>query len=112
MQEEIYMFDAWLAVFAFSGQIFFDFAGYSLCAIGIALCLGFSIPNNFKCPYAAMGFSDFWRRWHVSLSEWLRDYLYIPLGGNRQGKTRTKINLMLTMLLGGLGGESMELIFW
>ena len=113
MQEEIYMFDAWLAVFAFSGQIFFDFAGYSLCAIGIALCLGFSIPNNFKCPYAAMGFSDFWRRWHVSLSEWLRDYLYIPLGGNRQGKTRTKINLMLTMLLGGLWhGANWRFVAW
>ena len=91
-----------LGVLAFSGQIFFDFAGYSLCAIGIALCLGFSIPNNFKSPYAAIVFSNFWQRWHISLSGWLRDYLYIPLGGNRKGPRRTYINLMLTMLLGGL----------
>ena len=67
-------FDAWLGVLTFSGQIFFDFAGYSLCAIGIAMCLGFSIPNNFKSPYAAIGFSNFWQRWHISLSGWLRDY--------------------------------------
>tara|TARA_B100000676_G_scaffold29090_1_gene27108 strand:+ start:4588 stop:6009 length:1422 start_codon:yes stop_codon:yes gene_type:complete len=105
--------DAWLGVFAFSAQIFFDFAGYSMCAIGIALCLGFSIPNNFKSPYAAIGFSDFWKRWHISLSEWLRDYLYIPLGGNRKGLRRTYINLMLTMLLGGLWhGASWRFVLW
>jgi D-alanyl-lipoteichoic acid acyltransferase DltB (MBOAT superfamily) len=68
--------DAWLGTLAFSGQIFCDFAGYSTTAIGIALCLGFSLPNNFQFPYAAIGFSDFWRRWHISLSSWLRDYLY------------------------------------
>jgi len=105
--------DAWLGVLAFSAQIFFDFAGYSMCAIGIALCLGFSIPNNFKSPYAAVGFSDFWKRWHISLSEWLRDYLYIPLGGNRKGRRRTYINLMLTMLLGGLWhGASWRFLIW
>ena len=106
-------FDAWLGVLAFSGQIFFDFAGYSLCAIGIAMCLGFSIPNNFKSPYAAIGFSNFWQRWHISLSGWLRDYLYIPLGGNRNGPRRTYVNLMLTMLLGGLWhGADWRFLVW
>lgn len=105
--------DAWLGVLAFSAQIFFDFAGYSTCAIGIALCLGFSLPENFRYPYAAIGFSDFWRRWHVTLSTWLRDYLYIPLGGNRKGELRTFINLMITMLLGGLWhGASWTFVAW
>ena len=89
-----------MGVLAFSGQIFFDFAGYSSCAIGAALCLGFVLPQNFLFPYAAVGFTDFWRRWHITLSSWLRDYLYIPLGGNRLGKYRTYFNLMVTMLLG------------
>jgi alginate O-acetyltransferase complex protein AlgI len=70
--------DSWLGVIAFAGQIFFDFAGYSSCAIGAALCLGFHLKDNFRFPYAAIGFSDFWRRWHISLSTFLRDYLYIP----------------------------------
>lgn len=105
--------DAWAAMLAFSGQIFFDFAGYSMCAIGIAMSLGFSLPDNFRCPYAAIGFSDFWQRWHISLSGWLRDYLYIPLGGNRQGARRTQINLMLTMLLGGLWhGAAWRFVVW
>ena len=105
--------DAWLGVLAFSGQIFFDFAGYSTCAIGASLCFGFSLPDNFRCPYAAVGFSDFWRRWHMSLSTWLRDYLYIPLGGNRKGRIRTDLNLMLTMLLGGLWhGASWTFVVW
>ena len=95
--------DAWMGVLAFSGQIFFDFAGYSTCAIGTALCLGFVLPENFLFPYAAIGFSDFWRRWHITLSSWLRDYLYIPLGGNRKGKFRMHFNLTITMLLGGFG---------
>lgn len=104
---------AWVGSMAFTGQIFFDFAGYSTCAIGIALCLGFELPQNFKYPYAAIGFSDFWRRWHISLSTWLRDYLYISLGGNKQGKIRTYLNLMLTMLLGGLWhGASWTYIAW
>ncbi len=105
--------DAWLGTLAFSGQIFSDFAGYSTTAIGVALCLGFSLPTNFRFPYAAIGFSDFWRRWHISLSSWLRDYLYIPLGGNRKGPIRTYINLALTMLLGGLWhGASWNFVVW
>ena len=105
--------DAWTGTFAFAGQIFCDFAGYSTCAIGVALCLGFSMPDNFRLPYAAIGFSDFWKRWHISLSSWLRDYLYIPLGGNRKGRVRTYVNLMLTMLLGGLWhGASWTFVVW
>jgi len=105
--------DAWVGTLAFSGQIFFDFAGYSACAIGAALCLGFILPENFRCPYASLGFSDFWRRWHISLSTWLRDYLYISLGGNRRGVTRTYVNLALTMLLGGLWhGASWNFVIW
>ena len=107
------LLDAWLGTLAFSGQIFSDFAGYSTTAIGVALCLGFSLPNNFRFPYAAIGFSDFWRRWHISLSTWLRDYLYIPLGGNRKGPVRTYANLMTTMLLGGLWhGASWTFVVW
>jgi alginate O-acetyltransferase complex protein AlgI len=105
--------DAWLGTLAFSGQIFCDFAGYSTIAIGAALCLGFALPDNFNMPYAAIGFSDFWRRWHISLSTWLRDYLYIPLGGNRGTEARTYANLMLTMLLGGLWhGASWTFVVW
>ena len=104
---------AWCGTLAFSGQIFCDFAGYSTCAIGAAMCLGFKIPDNFRFPYAAIGFSDFWRRWHISLSSWLRDYLYIPLGGNRGGPVRTNLNLMTTMLLGGLWhGASWTFVAW
>ncbi len=105
--------DAWTGVLAFSGQIFFDFAGYSTCAIGVAMCLGFVLPQNFNYPYAAIGFSDFWRRWHITLSAWLRDYLYIPLGGNKNGKIKTYINLMLTMLIGGLWhGANWTFVVW
>ena len=105
--------DAWLGTLAFSGQIFCDFAGYSTIAIGTALCLGFALPENFRMPYAAIGFSDFWRRWHISLSTWLRDYLYIPLGGSRGTESRTYVNLMLTMLLGGLWhGASWTFVAW
>ncbi len=104
---------AWVGTIAFSSQIFFDFSGYSTCAIGAALCLGFSIPDNFRAPYASVGFSDFWRRWHISLSTWLRDYLYISLGGNRGGRFRTNVNLMVTMLLGGLWhGASWRFVVW
>ncbi|HSN16652.1 MAG TPA: MBOAT family O-acyltransferase [Gammaproteobacteria bacterium] len=103
----------WAALFGFSGQIYFDFAGYSLCAIGLALCFGFEFPDNFRQPYAARSFSDFWRRWHITLSTWLRDYLYIPLGGNRHGETRTYLNLVLTMLIGGLWhGASWMFVLW
>jgi alginate O-acetyltransferase complex protein AlgI len=105
--------DAWSGTLAFSGQIFFDFAGYSTCAIGIALLLGIILPDNFNYPYASLGFSDLWKRWHISLSSWLRDYLYIPLGGNRMGITRMYVALMLTMLLGGLWhGAAWTFIVW
>ncbi len=111
--ESLHWTDAWLGTLAFSGQIFCDFAGYSTTAIGASLALGFSLPENFRYPYAAVGFSDFWRRWHISLSTWLRDYLYVPLGGNRMGNARTYINLMLTMLLGGLWhGASWTFVVW
>jgi len=106
-------YDTWIGTVAFAGQILFDFSGYSHCAIGIAMCFGFILPDNFRCPYAACGFSDFWRRWHISLSSWLRDYLYIPLGGNRKGTIRTISNLMMTMLLGGLWhGASWRFLAW
>jgi alginate O-acetyltransferase complex protein AlgI len=105
--------DAWTATLAFSGQIFCDFAGYSTTAIGAAMCLGFAMPDNFRFPYAAVGFSDFWRRWHITLSSWLRDYLYIPLGGNRHGERRTYAALMATMLLGGLWhGANWTFVVW
>jgi alginate O-acetyltransferase complex protein AlgI len=105
--------DAWVATLAFSGQIFCDFAGYSTTAIGVAMALGFAMPDNFRFPYAAVGFSDFWRRWHITLSSWLRDYLYIPLGGNRHGPARTYTALMGTMLLGGLWhGAAWTFVVW
>jgi len=105
--------DSWLGVMAFAGQIFFDFAGYSTCAIGAALCLGFHLKDNFRFPYAAIGFSDFWRRWHISLSTFLRDYLYIPLGGNRRGASRAMMNLVIVMFLGGLWhGAAWTFVVW
>jgi alginate O-acetyltransferase complex protein AlgI len=112
-KEPLPFLDAWLGTLAFAGQIFCDFAGYSTTAIGAGLALGFSLPTNFRFPYAAIGFSDFWRRWHISLSTWLRDYLYIPLGGNRKGRLRTYVNLMLTMLIGGLWhGANWTFVAW
>ena len=105
--------DAWAGVMAFAGQIFFDFAGYSTCAIGAALCLGFHLKDNFRFPYAAIGFSDFWRRWHISLSTFLRDFLYIPLGGNRSGPARAAVNLMIVMFIGGLWhGAAWTFVAW
>lgn len=105
--------DAWTGTIAFSGQIFFDFAGYSTCAIGIALMLGIVLPDNFRYPYASLGFSDLWKRWHITLSSWLKDYLYIPLGGNRHGITRMYVALMVTMLLGGLWhGAAWTFVVW
>lgn len=104
---------AWVATAAFTGQIFCDFAGYSTCAIGAAWALGFRLPVNFRNPYAAIGFSDFWQRWHISLSTWLRDYLYISLGGNRGSRILTYRNLMLTMLIGGLWhGAAWNFVIW
>jgi D-alanyl-lipoteichoic acid acyltransferase DltB (MBOAT superfamily) len=102
-----------IGVVFYAFQIYGDFAGYSLIAIGLARVMGFHFNVNFNRPYLATSFSDFWQRWHISLSSWLRDYLYIPLGGNRKGSTRTKINLMLTMLLGGLWhGAAWTFVAW
>lgn len=102
-----------LGVYAFAFQIYGDFSGYSSMAQGISKWLGISLSWNFKHPYFAKTPSDFWQRWHISLSAWLRDYLYIPLGGNRKGPNRTYVNLMLTMLLGGLWhGAAWTFIFW
>ena len=101
------------AVYGYALQIYCDFSGYSDMAIGIALLLGFHFPLNFDSPYQSRNISEFWRRWHISLSTWLRDYLYISLGGNRQSKWRTYINQMLTMVLGGLWhGASWRFIIW
>ncbi len=105
--------DSWAGVLAFAGQIFFDFAGYSLCAIGAALTLGFHLKDNFRFPYAAIGFSDFWRRWHISLSTFLRDYLYIPLGGNQVRPVRAALNLVIVMFIGGLWhGAAWTFVVW
>ena len=105
--------DAWLGNIAFALQIFFDFAGYSAMAIGLARIMGFHYPENFRDPYLAISIQDFWRRWHISLSSWLRDYLYISLGGNRGGTVRTYINLILTMAIGGLWhGASWAFLLW
>ena len=105
--------DAWLGLVAFTVQIYFDFSAYSDMAIGLALLFGFSLPVNFNAPYTACSISDFWRRWHITLSEFLRDYLYIPLGGNRFGAVRLYMALMLTMLLGGLWhGAAWTFVAW
>lgn len=103
----------WLAIGAYSIQIFCDFSGYTDMAMGLGKMLGFSLPQNFNLPYTAQSITEFWNRWHISLSTWLRDYLYIPLGGNRKGTIRTYINLMITMLLGGLWhGASWNFVLW
>ena len=105
--------DAWLGALCYTFQIYFDFSGYSDMAIGLALMLGFRYPINFDRPYLSTSITEFWRRWHISLSSWLRDYLYIPLGGNRKGHFRTYANLALTMLLGGLWhGANWTFIVW
>lgn len=107
------MSDAWIGAVAYSIQLFFDFAGYSEMAVGLALMMGFRFIENFNNPYTSTSITDFWRRWHISLSTWLRDYLYIPLGGSRKGPIRTYINLFLTMLLGGLWhGANWTFILW
>ncbi len=101
------------AFYAFAGQIYCDFSGYTDMAIGLALLLGYQLPQNFNRPYLALSLRDFWRRWHMTLSRWLRDYLYIPLGGNRGGRLRTYRNLMITMLLGGLWhGAAWTFLLW
>jgi alginate O-acetyltransferase complex protein AlgI len=103
----------WMGTLAYALQIYCDFSGYSDMAIGTAKMIGYDLPRNFRMPYLAGDVSEFWRRWHITLSSWLRDYLYIPLGGNRRGRARTYLNLMLTMLLGGLWhGASWNFVLW
>ena len=105
--------DTMLGVYGYALQIYCDFSAYSDIAIGVALLLGFRFPDNFRAPYFATTFQDFWRRWHISLSTWLRDYLYIPLGGSRCGRARTSCNLMITFLLGGLWhGAAWRFVVW
>ena len=110
------LYSAGTLVFAavcYSAQIFCDFHGYTLMAIGLALALGISLPENFRMPYIASSLTDFWRRWHISLSSWLRDYLYIPMGGSRRGRVRNYFNLFLTMAIGGLWhGASWNFLIW
>jgi alginate O-acetyltransferase complex protein AlgI len=104
---------AWAAAFGYTLQLYYDFSGYSDMAVGLGWLFGIRIPQNFNAPYRAVDPADFWRRWHISLSTWLRDYLYIPLGGNRRGHARTYVNLLVTMLLGGLWhGASWTLVAW
>jgi alginate O-acetyltransferase complex protein AlgI len=106
-------FENLLAIYGYGLQIYCDFSGYTDIAIGVALILGFRLPVNFNSPYKAASISDFWKRWHISLSQWLRDYLYISMGGNKKGNIRTYFNLMVTMLLGGLWhGASLKFIIW
>ncbi len=106
-------FDAWYGAVAYAFQIYFDFSGYSDMAIGLGLMLGFVFAKNFDSPYLSKSITEFWRRWHLSLSTWLRDYLYIPLGGNRKGSVRTYINLAAIMLIGGLWhGASWNFLLW
>ncbi len=105
--------DAWVGVIAYAFQIYFDFSGYSDMALGLARMFGFIIPKNFATPYLSESITEFWRRWHISLSTWLRDYLYVPLGGNRSGSRRTYINLGLVMLIGGLWhGANWTFVCW
>jgi alginate O-acetyltransferase complex protein AlgI len=105
--------DRWLLVFLYSYQIYADFFGYSAIAIGLALLFGYRLPINFNLPYTSTSFSEFWTRWHMSLSSWLRTYLYIPLGGNRHGRFRTYLNLMIVMGLGGLWhGAGLSYLMW
>jgi alginate O-acetyltransferase complex protein AlgI len=105
--------DVWMAAYAYTAQIYCDFSGYTDIAIGLALLMGYVFPQNFLSPYRSLGFRDFWRRWHMTLSRFLRDFLYIPLGGNRKGKWKTYRNLFLTMLLGGLWhGAAWTFVLW
>ena len=104
---------AWLYMLCYSLQIYFDFMGYSVMAVGMGRMLGFSFPRNFNHPYAASSVTDFWRRWHITLSGWFRDYVYIPLGGNRRGTARTILNMLVVWSLTGFWhGASWEFILW
>jgi alginate O-acetyltransferase complex protein AlgI len=111
--DSLHWLDAWYGVFGYAFQIYFDFSGYSDMAIGLGLMFGFEFAKNFDSPYKSQSITEFWRRWHISLSTWLRDYLYIPLGGNRKGEVRTYLNLMVVMLLGGFWhGASWNFLVW
>jgi alginate O-acetyltransferase complex protein AlgI len=113
LSEALQTQDRWLLVFLYSYQIYADFFGYSAIAIGLALLFGYRLPVNFNLPYISQSFSEFWTRWHISLSSWLRTYLYIPLGGNRRGRFRTYLNLMIVMGLGGLWhGAGISYLLW
>ncbi|MDE5770750.1 MAG: MBOAT family protein [Ruminococcus sp.] len=104
---------AWLGVFAYSFQLYFDFCGYSLMAIGLGKLMGFELPRNFDYPYLSLTMTEFWRRWHITLGSWFRDYIYIPLGGNRKGKTRQIINTLAVWLFTGLWhGASWNFVLW
>lgn len=107
------LIESWLAVYAYAIQIYFDFGGYSAMAVGLGVMVGFTLPRNFRIPYASLSITEFWRRWHMSLSSFLRDYLYIPLGGNRKGELRTYANLWTVFLLCGLWhGASWNFVIW
>jgi len=111
--QPVSLIEAWVALLAYALQIYFDFSGYSDMAIGLAKMFGIDFPINFNSPYRASSISDFWRRWNITLSGFLREYLYIPLGGNRRGEARRLINVMITMLLGGLWhGAAWRFLFW
>lgn len=106
-------FENLMAMYAYTLQIYCDFSGYSDMAIGLALLMGFRLPENFRSPYNSLSITEFWRRWHISLSTWLRDYIYIPMGGNRKGEEKQWLFLMLTMLIGGFWhGASWKFVFW
>jgi len=107
------MSSAWIGLFAYSFQIYFDFSGYSEMAIGLGMMFGFTLPVNFRAPYRATSLHDFWRRWHITLGSWVRDYLYVPLGGNRSGRWRTAGNIVLVMVLLGLWhGAAWQFLIW
>ncbi|HEY3377776.1 MAG TPA: MBOAT family O-acyltransferase, partial [Armatimonadota bacterium] len=111
--QELSFVGAWLSALGYTFQLYFDFSGYSDMAVGLGYMFGLRIPQNFNAPYRALGIRDFWRRWHISLSSWLRDYLYIPLGGNRNGPVHTHVNLFVTMVLGGLWhGANWTFVLW
>ena len=104
---------AWIAALSYTFQIYYDFSGYSDMAIGLGKMFGFDIPENFNYPYLSLSITEFWRRWHISLGSWFREYLYIPLGGNRKGKVRTYVNLVIVFFLTGMWhGASFSFIFW
>jgi alginate O-acetyltransferase complex protein AlgI len=105
--------EAWIGLISYTVQIYFDFAGYSNMAIGLGIVLGFTFPRNFRMPYTSLSITEFWRRWHMSLSSWLRDYLYIPLGGNRGSDAQTYRNLVMVFLLCGLWhGANWTFVLW